>query len=247
MPAPPAQAPPVGQAPGKTAQVEAMFDEIAPRYDLLNHVLSFGIDVGWRRAAVRLLAAALPGRRPRLLDVATGTGDLALALLKLDPEEIVGVDLSEPMLAVGREKVAARGETGRIPLVQGDAAALPFPDDSFDGATVAFGVRNFENLREGLAGIRRVLRPGAPLVVLEFSHPRAFPVRQVYTWYSRHVLPRVGRAVSRSQAAYDYLPQSVAVFPDSEAFLSEMRAAGFSNVVEKRLTFGVASLYRGLA
>ncbi len=238
-------APPVGQAPGKTAQVEAMFDSIAPRYDLLNRVLSFGIDVRWRKKAVRLLAAALQGRPERLLDVATGTADLALALLKLQPREVVGVDLSEQMLAVGREKVAARG--GRVELVQGDAAALPFEAHEFDGATVAFGVRNFENLREGLAGIRRVLKPGAPLVVLEFSHPRLFPVKQLYAFYSRHVLPRVGRAVSRNEAAYTYLPESVAAFPDGAAFLAEMRAAGFSNPVEKRLTFGVASLYRGLA
>ena len=240
--------PPIGQAPGKAAQVEAMFDEIAPRYDLLNRVLSFGTDVRWRKAAVRFLDAALAGRPARLLDVATGTADLALALARRhEAAEVVGVDLSEQMLVVGREKVAARGLAARLPLVHGDAAALPFEDAAFDGATVAFGVRNFEDLRGGLAGIRRVLKAGAPLVVLEFSHPRAFPFAQIYTWYSRHVLPRIGRAVSRSDAAYTYLPESVAAFPDGADFLGEMRAAGFTDVAEKRLTFGVASLYRGRA
>jgi demethylmenaquinone methyltransferase/2-methoxy-6-polyprenyl-1,4-benzoquinol methylase len=242
--------PPIGQAPGKAAQVEAMFDEIAPRYDLLNRVLSFGTDVRWRRRAVRLLAEALPPDHSllRLLDVATGTADLALELARtLTPAEVVGVDLSEGMLGRGREKVAAADLGGVVNLVQADAAALPFEDASFDGATVAFGVRNFEDLWAGLAGIRRVLKPGAPLVVLEFSHPRAFPIKQGYEFYSRHVMPRVGRAVSRSRAAYDYLPESVAAFPDGADFLREMGTAGYRDLTERRLTFGVATLYRGRA
>src|SRR5687767_2970722 len=186
-------APPIGQAPGKAERVAAMFDEIAPRYALLNPLLSFGIDFRWRRAAVNFIASALPPERGalRLLDVATGTADLAMALARrLDPAEVVGVDLSEQMLAHGRRKVAAAGLAGVIPLVQGDAADLPFGAEAFDGATVAFGVRNFEDLRAGLAGIRRVLKSGAPLVVLEFSHPRAFPIKQGYEFYSRHVMPR---------------------------------------------------------
>ncbi len=239
--------PPIGQAPGKKDQVEAMFDRIAPRYDLLNRVLSGGTDVRWREKAVRFLGEALHERPARLLDVATGTADLALDALRLAPHEVVGVDLSEGMLAVGREKVAARGCEGRIRLLQADAAALPFDDGAFDGALVAFGVRNFENLGAGLREIRRVLRPGAPLVVLEFSHPRAFPIKQGYEAYSRHVLPRVGRAVSGASGAYDYLPESVAAFPDGAAFLGELQAAGFTGLAERRLTFGVASLYRGLA
>jgi demethylmenaquinone methyltransferase/2-methoxy-6-polyprenyl-1,4-benzoquinol methylase len=216
------KSPPIGQAPGKAAQVEAMFDDIAPRYDLLNRVLSFGTDVRWRRRAVRLLADALPADYSslRLLDVATGTADLALELARrLGPVEVVGVDLSDGMLGRGREKVAAAGLGGVVKLVQADAAALPFADASFDGAAVAFGVRNFEDLWAGLAGIRRVLKPRAPLVVLEFSHPRAFPIKQGYEFYSRHVMPRVGRAVSRNQEAYEYLPESVAPFvrrPDGE-------------------------------
>ncbi|MEM1055366.1 MAG: bifunctional demethylmenaquinone methyltransferase/2-methoxy-6-polyprenyl-1,4-benzoquinol methylase UbiE [Bacteroidota bacterium] len=239
--------PPVGQAPGKKDQVEAMFDEIAPRYDALNRLLSGGIDVWWRKKAVQSLRTALAGQPDRLLDVATGTADLALALLEAEPREVVGVDISDGMLDLGRKKVSKKNLDDRITLVQGDAADLPFETDSFDGATVAFGVRNFEDLRAGLAGMRRVLRPGAPLVVLEFSHPQAFPVKQAYEAYSKHVLPRVGKAVSGSSEAYEYLPESVAQFPDGQAFVQEMQAAGYTQCTAKPLTFGIASLYRGRA
>ena len=239
--------PPIGQAEGKRAHVEAMFDEIAPRYDLLNRVLSFGTDVWWRKRAVAFLGDALSSRPRRLLDVATGTADLAVEALALGPEEVVGVDISEGMLRLGAQKLARRGLMDRIRLEQADAAALPFDDDLFDGALVAFGVRNFESLRAGLSGIHRVLRPGAPLVVLEFAHPTAFPVKQAYEAYSRHVLPRVGRAVSGSDEAYTYLPESVAAFPDGADFLTEMEAVGFRETVAKPLTFGVVSLYRGVA
>ncbi|NNF56979.1 MAG: bifunctional demethylmenaquinone methyltransferase/2-methoxy-6-polyprenyl-1,4-benzoquinol methylase UbiE [Rhodothermaceae bacterium] len=239
--------PPIGQAEGKRDQVEAMFDEIAPRYDLLNRVLSFGIDVWWRKRAVRLLGQALPDQPSRLLDVATGTADLAIEALSLHPTQVIGVDISAGMLDLGREKVQAKGLAEQIKLVQADSADLPFDDAHFDGALVAFGVRNFEDLRGGLREIRRVLRPGAPLVVLEFSHPRAFPVKQAYEAYSKHVLPRIGRTISKSDEAYTYLPESVAAFPDGEAFLSEMQGVGFSETVARPLTFGVVSLYRGLA
>ena len=238
--------PPIGQAPGKRTQVEAMFDEIAPRYDLLNRVLSAGIDVWWRKRAVALLRAGLDGPPHRLLDVATGTADLAVEASKLGGA-VVGVDISEGMLSGGRDKLRRRGLDRQITLVQGDAAALPFDDDAFDGALVAFGVRNFEDLGAGLRDIRRVLRPGAPLVVLEFGHPTAPGVRQAYEAYSRHVLPRVGEAVSGSAEAYEYLPESVAAFPDGEAFLAEMRAAGYTATLARPLTFGVVSLYRGAA
>lgn len=239
--------PPIGQAPGKALQVEAMFDEIAPRYDLLNRVLSFGIDGWWRKRAVAFLREALHERPDRLLDVATGTADLAVEALALGPRAVVGVDISAGMLDGGRAKLRRRGLDDRITLVQGDAASLPFEEDAFNGALVAFGVRNFESLGAGLAGIRRVLRPGAPLVVLEFSHPTAFPVKQGYEAYSRHVLPRVGRVVSGSSEAYEYLPESVAAFPDGEDFLDAMREAGYSSAVARPLTFGIVSLYRGLA
>jgi demethylmenaquinone methyltransferase/2-methoxy-6-polyprenyl-1,4-benzoquinol methylase len=242
-------APPIGEAAGKAAQVEAMFDEIAPRYDLLNRLLSFRTDVRWRRRAVRMLGEGLvvPAAGARILDVATGTADLAIEVARrLRPAAVVGVDISERMLEIGRRKASAAGLDG-IDLVRGDAADLPLDAGSFDGATVAFGVRNFEDLRAGLRGIRRVLRPGAPLIVLEFSHPRAFPVKQGYEFYSRHVMPRVGRAVSRSSGAYDYLPESVAAFPDGAEFLAAMADAGYVDLLERRLTFGVASLYRGRA
>lgn len=239
--------PPIGQAPGKREHVEAMFDDIAPRYDVLNRVLSFGIDVRWRRQAVALLEDALSGRPGRLLDVATGTADLAIEALSLVPDEVVGVDISDGMLEGGRVKVADKGIENRVTLVQADAADLPFEDDAFDGAFVAFGVRNFEDLQAGLGGIRRVLRPGAPLVVLETSQPTAFPFKQGYQVYARHLMPRIGRALSGNAEAYEYLPESAREFPYGEAFLSELRAAGFTQCVAQPVTFGVASLYRGLA
>lgn len=239
--------PPIGQAEGKREQVEAMFDDIAPRYDLLNRVLSMGIDVWWRKRAIKLLGAALESSPDELLDIATGTGDLAIEALSLNPKKIVGADISEGMLSHGRAKLVEKGLSDRIEMVQADAADLPFEEDRFDGALVAFGVRNFENLQAGLAGIRRVLKPGAPLVVLEFSHPTAFPVKQTYEWYSKHVLPRIGRRISKNEEAYTYLPESVAAFPDGKAFLDNMEAVGFTETVAKALTFGVVSLYRGRA
>lgn len=219
-----------------------MFDDIAPRYDFLNRLLSFGIDQTWRDKAIETLRAAEP---KRILDVATGTADLAIKALKLNPESVVGVDISEEMLAIGREKVARIGESGRITLQRGEAEKLPFSDNQFDAALVAFGVRNFENLHDGLSEIWRVLRPGGDLVVLEFSHPTSFPVRQLYSFYSHAVLPSVGRLVSKNKEAYKYLPASVDVFPSGEAFLDKMREAGFREVSARPLTFGIASLYKG--
>lgn len=236
--------PPIGESPGKKEQVEAMFDSIAPRYDLLNRVLSFGIDQRWRRQAVDLLRDASPRR---ILDVATGTADLALQVLTLEPEKVIGVDISEEMLRIGRQKISEAGEEARVELRKGDSERLPFSDSQFDAALVAFGVRNFENLGRGLQEIQRVLRPGGKLVVLEFSHPQAFPVKQVYGFYSRYILPRVGGAVSGDAGAYKYLPDSVAAFPDGEDFLSQLGSAGFGELLWKPLTFGVASLYRGTA
>ncbi|NBB99430.1 MAG: bifunctional demethylmenaquinone methyltransferase/2-methoxy-6-polyprenyl-1,4-benzoquinol methylase UbiE [Bacteroidetes bacterium] len=235
--------PPVGEAQGKAQDVEAMFDAIAPRYDLLNRVLSFGIDVWWRRRAVALLKEESPRR---ILDVATGTADLALeAQQTLHPEKVVGVDISEEMLAFGRKKIAARGLSDRVVLRTGDAQKLPFSDNQFDAALVAFGVRNFEDLDAGLADMRRVLRPGGSLVVLEFSQPQVFPVKQLYQFYSRHILPRIGRTISQNEGAYQYLPDSVAAFPSGPAFLGRMRAVGYSDLQWKPLTFGIASLYYG--
>jgi demethylmenaquinone methyltransferase/2-methoxy-6-polyprenyl-1,4-benzoquinol methylase len=236
--------PPIGEVEGKAEAIEQMFDAVAPRYDLLNRVLSLGIDRYWRTRAVRLLADEQPAR---VLDVATGTADLAVkAERMLHPREVVGIDLSAEMLQYGRSKLDRLGLTPRISLVQGDAEDLPFSDASFDAALVAFGVRNFEDLEAGLTGIRRVLRPGAPLVVLEFSRPRTFPIKQLYAWYSRHVLPRIGGALSPEQSAYEYLPSSVAEFPDGPDFLDRMQRSGFADLLWEPLTFGIASLYRGV-
>ncbi|MFP4227566.1 MAG: bifunctional demethylmenaquinone methyltransferase/2-methoxy-6-polyprenyl-1,4-benzoquinol methylase UbiE [Salinivenus sp.] len=239
----PTHHPPIGEVEGKAEAVESMFDTVAPRYDLLNRVLSFGIDRYWRTQAVRLLADEQP---TRVLDVATGTADLALkAEQMLHPREVVGIDLSAEMLRYGREKIEQKGLSSRISLVQGDAADLPFDDHAFDAALVAFGVRNFEDLTAGLRGIRRVLRPGGRLVVLEFSSPRTTPIKQLYAWYSRHVLPRIGGALSPDQGAYEYLPTSVAAFPDGTEFLSRMAESGYDDLLWRPLTFGIASLYRG--
>lgn len=235
--------PPIGEVEGKTEAIEDMFDAVAPRYDLLNRVLSLGIDTYWRTRAVRLLEDEQP---TRVLDVATGTADLAIkAERMLHPREVVGIDLSAEMLEYGREKLDRLGLSGRISLVQGNAEALPFDDDAFDAALVAFGVRNFEDLDAGLSDIRRVLRPGGRLVVLEFSRPRRFPIKQLYNWYSNNILPRIGGALSPNEDAYEYLPSSVAAFPDGSDFLGRMHDTGFHDVLWTPLTFGIASLYRG--
>ena len=234
------KSPPPGESPGKREAVAAMFDDIAPRYDLLNRVLSAGIDQRWRDAAIERLRAERPRR---ILDVATGTADLAVKALKLEPEKVVGVDISEAMLEKGREKVRRLGVEERIELRLGDAEKLPFSDSQFDAVLVAFGVRNFENLDQGLREIRRVLTPGGRLVVLEFSHPTAFPIKQFYQFYSHVILPFVGRVVSKNDAAYRYLPASVDVFPSGENFLSRLRAAEYGAEEWEPLTFGIASLY----
>ena len=241
----PTNHPPIGEAEGKAEAVEKMFDAVAPRYDLLNRVLSAGIDRYWRTRAVRLLDDEQPRR---VLDVATGTADLAIKIERtLHPRETVGIDLSTEMLDRGRTKIERQGLSSRISLQKADAADLPFDDASFDAAFVAFGVRNFEDLDAGLRDIRRVLRPGGSLIVLEFSSPRTFPIKQFYDWYSRHVLPRIGGLLSPDQGAYEYLPNSVAAFPDGTDFLRRMETAGFADLEWTPLTFGIASLYKGRA
>ncbi|MDZ4699521.1 MAG: bifunctional demethylmenaquinone methyltransferase/2-methoxy-6-polyprenyl-1,4-benzoquinol methylase UbiE [Rhodothermales bacterium] len=236
--------PPVGEVEGKKKHVEAMFDAIAPRYDLLNRLLSGGIDRAWRKKAVAWLAEYKPRR---ILDVATGTADLAIEARSIEPEKIVGVDISEEMLRIGREKIARLGYTDEIMLQRGDAERLPFSDRQFDGALVAFGVRNFEDLKAGLKDIRRVLKPGSAFVVLEFSQPTLFPVKQIYQFYTRFLLPRIGGAISKDSGAYKYLPDSIAAFPSGEAFLQELRQAGFTDVAARPLTLGIVSLYKGVA
>jgi demethylmenaquinone methyltransferase/2-methoxy-6-polyprenyl-1,4-benzoquinol methylase len=234
--------PSIGNAPGKREEVRAMFDSIAPRYDLLNHLLSLGIDKLWRKKAVSLLA---PHEPKRILDIATGTADLAIEASRLNPELVVGIDISPEMLEVGRQKVERLGKSQTIDLRLGASEDLPLEDASFDAALVAFGVRNFENLQAGLKEINRVLAPGAPLVVLEFSHPTRFPVKQFYEFYFRYIVPRIGKVVSKHDSAYEYLPESVEAFPFGDAFLAEMEQAGFEKLSARPVTFGIASIYYG--
>lgn len=234
--------PPIGEAEGKREQVERMFDTIAPQYDRLNRVLSFGTDIYWRRKAVNWLGQERPRR---ILDVATGTADVALETMRLEPDVVVGVDIAEEMLRIGRQKVAERGLQETIKLTQADSTELPFDDDTFDGVIVAFGVRNFEDLSKGLSEFARVLRPGGSAVILEFSRPRTSPIKEAYGFYSRHVLPRIGSMLSGDSGAYEYLPESVAAFPDGSDFLAILRDAGFDYVEWKPMTFGIASLYKG--
>lgn len=218
-----------------------MFDGIAPTYDALNHLLSLGIDRGWRRKVVKMAA----GNSPRaILDVATGTGDLAIALARKIPEaHVVGVDISENMLALGREKVARRELDERIVLRAGDAEALGFEEGEFDCVTVAFGVRNFGDIPKGLREMQRVLRPGGSCFVLEFSEPTVPLFSRVYRLYFHSVLPWMGRLISRDRAAYDYLPRSVDAFPAPERFSEMLREAGFTAIRVRKLTFGVAYIY----
>ena len=227
----------------KKEQVHAMFDRIAPRYDLLNHTLSFGIDRRWRRRVVETVAACRP---TRILDVATGTGDLAVALARRIREaHVTGVDLSEKMLDVAQRKAADRGLAERIALRQGDAERLGFDDASFDVATVAFGVRNFGDLDAGLRELARVLRPGGRLFVLEFSRPRNRLFRALYEFYTFRVLPLIGGAVSRDRQAYAYLPASVGEFPAPDAFVERLARAGFSAPCTRSISGGIAFLYIG--
>jgi demethylmenaquinone methyltransferase / 2-methoxy-6-polyprenyl-1,4-benzoquinol methylase len=220
--------------------VRSLFDGIAGRYDLLNHLLSGGFDLYWRRVAVRSLEQHRPSR---ILDVATGTADLAIAAAWLHPEEIVGIDFAEAMLARGRHKIRDRRLDNVISLRTGDAERLEFPDGSFDAAMVAFGVRNFEHLDRGLAEMFRVIRRGGRIVVLEFSRPRSFPFSVMYRLYFLSLLPLIGRFVSGHPEAYQYLPDTVMQFPDGDAFLEKLRSAGFHETGSHALTFGIASVY----
>jgi len=228
---------------GKKDQVAEMFDNIAPRYDFLNHFLSFGIDKIWRRKAIRLLMKHSPSI---ILDVATGTGDFAIESLKTGAQKVIGVDISEEMLAVGRIKIKALGVDHRIILQSGDSEALEFADNMFDAVTIAFGVRNFENLSKGIDELFRVMKPGAIICVLEFSKPKYFPVKQLYTFYSFYILPFLGRLFSKDKSAYRYLPESVEQFPDGEEFLKVLKQSGFTQTREYRQTFGVATIYTGI-
>ncbi|WP_209319844.1 bifunctional demethylmenaquinone methyltransferase/2-methoxy-6-polyprenyl-1,4-benzoquinol methylase UbiE [Ancylomarina longa] len=226
----------------KKAQVALMFNNIARKYDFLNHFLSMGIDKLWRKKAVNLLKPLQP---KIVLDIATGTGDFALANLKLNPDKVIGIDISTEMLAVGREKIAKKNLQDKIELFEGDSENIQFETNSFDAITVAFGVRNFENLEKGLKEMNRVVRPGGKVVVLEFSKPRKFPVKQFYNFYFFRILPLWGRMVSKDASAYTYLPESVNAFPDGEDFLKIYEECGFTDTKQIKLSFGIASIYMG--
>lgn len=222
--------------------IATMFERIAPRYDALNHLLSFQIDRRWRKTASRWAAEGTPAT---VLDVATGTADLAMLLARRLPNaHIVGVDCSEKMLALGKEKVRRKQLEGNVDLQWGDAAGLPFKEGSFDAVTVAFGVRNFAQLEQGLSEIQRVTRPQGLVTILEFSLPERFPVKQLYRFYFHRILPTIGRWVSRDPEAYRYLPNSVERFPQPEAFERLLAAQGLDPVRRRRLTFGIATLYQ---
>lgn len=227
---------------GKKEQVARMFDNISHRYDFLNHFLSLGIDKVWRRKAINMLRSEKPSL---ILDVATGTGDFAIQALTLNPEKIFGIDISEGMLEVGRKKLKERKLDGKIELYSGDSENIPFEENKFDAVTVAFGVRNFENLEKGLKEIHRVLKPGGTLIVLEFSRPRKFPMKQGYNLYFKFVLPRIGQFFSSDKSAYTYLPESVQAFPDGEDFIRILEKTGFNTTRCRELTFGISSIYSG--
>lgn len=224
----------------KKQQVEQMFDNIAPKYDFLNHFLSLGIDKLWRKKAIRILSGY---KTNLLLDVASGTGDFAIAAAKLKPSKIIGFDISEQMLNVGRAKVQRLGLDHIIEFQKGDSEAMPFDAEHFDAITVAFGVRNFENLENGLREFVRVLKDDGVAIILEFSKPKYFPMKQLYLFYFFGILPLIGRLVSKDSSAYSYLPESVMAFPDDQKFLTILRNVGFSKASQRRLSFGIATIY----
>lgn len=229
---------PYSQEGEKGEQVEQMFDNIAPTYDLLNHVLSFGVDYHWRRAALRSLKPYAP---QHMLDMATGTGDFALLAKKmLNPTSLLGADLSEGMLQVARKK--AEGIEG-ITFEKHDCMQLALADDTFDAATVAYGVRNFPDLERGLSELRRVLKPGGRLVIIELTSPRRFPMKQLFWLYSHVFMPLVGKIVSRDSSAYTYLPATMEAFPQGEVMQQILQKVGYTDVKFKRFTFGLSTLY----
>lgn len=227
----------------KKEEVAEMFNNISGRYDFLNHFLSVGIDKIWRKKAIRELKDL---KVERVLDIATGTGDFALAALKLKPKEIVGVDISSGMLEVGKEKMKRKGVDKIVRMELGDSEDLPFENDYFDGITVGFGVRNFENLEKGLGEMLRVLRPGGKAVVLEFSKPRRFPVKQLFGFYSKRMIPFFGRLISKDKRAYTYLPESVAAFPEGSDFEAILEKVGYTSIRSRKVSGGIATIYTGI-
>jgi demethylmenaquinone methyltransferase/2-methoxy-6-polyprenyl-1,4-benzoquinol methylase len=227
----------------KKQQVAAMFDKIAFRYDFLNRFLSAGIDVSWRKKAIKQLHSLQP---KYILDVATGTGDVAILSQKiLHPSKITGIDISEGMLEIGRKKIAKLGLQNEIELMKGDSETIAFPDNSFDAITVAFGVRNYQNLEKGLAEMLRVLKPGGKLVVLEFSRPKQFLFKAIYNLYMNTIAPGFGKLIAKNKDAYQYLNDSVQRFPEGQQFLDILKNVGYTTTYSKILTLGICSIYCG--
>lgn len=225
----------------KKQQVAQMFDNISKEYDGLNRVISFGIDQKWRKKVVNIVASTNP---ETILDIATGTGDLAISLSTSAAKSIIGLDISEGMLEVGKEKIAKQNLQDVISMVIGDSENLPFEDNTFDAITVAFGIRNFENLEKGLSEILRVLKPNGVFVILETSNPTKTPFKQGYNFYTKYILPNIGKLFSKDKSAYKYLGDSASVFPFGEALNNILRQIGFINVEDMPQTFGVASIYK---
>lgn len=226
----------------KKQEVAEMFDNISEKYDYLNHLLSLGIDRLWRRKAVKILKNYKP---KKILDVATGTGDFAIASLKLNPDSVIGVDISKGMIDKGKQKICKKGLQEKVILQIGDSENLEFKDDTFDGLTVAFGVRNFEDLEKGLSEMKRVLKPGGVAIILEFSKPKKFPVKQSFSFYSKFVIPKIGKSVSKDSNAYAYLPESVAAFPEGQDFIDILDKVGYQNTRSKMVSGGIATIYIG--
>ncbi len=226
----------------KKEEVAEMFNNISGRYDFLNHFLSLGIDNLWRARAVKELREINP---KKILDIATGTGDFAIANLKLKPEEVVGIDISSGMLKVGKEKMKKKKVDNIVSMQLGDSEDLPFDDNYFDGLTVGFGVRNFENLEKGLAEMLRVIRPGGKAIILEFSKPKMFPIKQVFGFYSKYFIPFFGKRISKDEKAYAYLPESVAAFPEGKDFENVLEKLNYKNIKSIPVSGGIATIYVG--
>ena len=230
-----------GSKVNKKLQVEQMFDNIAPKYDFLNRLMSLGIDIQWRKKVIKRLQAA---RKGQFLDVATGTADLAIMLASLQPKKVIGIDISQQMLNKGDEKIIEANVQDIVSLQKADSENLPFEDNTFDAATVSFGARNFENLDKGLGEMYRVLSPGGILIILEFSKVKVFPLKQLFAFYFRYITPTIGKIFSKNNTAYSYLPESVAAFPEGEEMCSILHKIGFKNSTCTPLSFGIASIYQ---
>jgi demethylmenaquinone methyltransferase/2-methoxy-6-polyprenyl-1,4-benzoquinol methylase len=231
------------ESTSKKEEVAEMFNNISKRYDFLNHFLSLGIDKIWRKKAIRILGEVAP---KKILDIATGTGDFAIAALKLNPDEVIGVDISQGMLDVGKVKMKKKGVDDIIKMHIGDSEELPFETNYFDGLTVGFGVRNYQNLEKGLTDMLRVLKPEGKAVILEFSKPKKFPIKQLFGFYSKYMIPFFGKFISKDKRAYEYLPESVAAFPEGQDFIDIMKKVGYKDIKSQLVSGGIATIYSGI-